>query len=88
MKLEKNIIVREIAGEYILIPTGEAALKMTGIFAVTEVGAEIWKRLSLGKDEDTVIAELLAEYEVDEATLRQDYAEFIGRLVDSGLAEL
>ncbi len=88
MKLEKNIIVREIAGEYILIPTGEAALKMTGIFAVTEVGAEIWKRLSQGKDEDTVIAELLAEYEVDEATLRQDYAEFIGRLVDSGLAEL
>lgn len=88
MKLEKNIIVREIAGEYILIPTGEAALKMTGIFAVTEVGAEIWKRLSQGKDEDAVIAELLAEYEVDEATLRQDYAEFIGRLVDSGLAEL
>ncbi|MBQ7298375.1 MAG: PqqD family protein [Clostridia bacterium] len=88
MKLEKNIIVREIAGEYILIPTGEAALKMTGIFAVTEVGAEIWKRLSQGKDEDTVIAELLAEYEVGEATLRQDYAEFIGRLVDSGLAEL
>lgn len=88
MKLEKNIIVREIAGEYILIPTGEAALKMTGIFAVTEVGAEIWKRLSQGKDEDTVIAELLAEYEVDEATLRQDYAEFFGRLVDSGLAEL
>ena len=88
MKLEKNIIVREIAGEYILIPTGEAALKMTGIFAVTEVGAEIWKRLSQGKDEDTVIAELLAEYEVDEATLRQDYDEFIGRLVDSGLAEL
>lgn len=88
MKIEKNIIVREIAGEYILIPTGDAALKMVGIFAVTEVGADIWKKLTEGKDENTIIAELLEDYEVEEDVLRKDYVEFIGRLVESGLAEL
>lgn len=88
MKLEKNIIVREIAGEYILIPTGDAALKMVGIFAVTEVGADIWKKLNEEKDEDTIIAELLEEYEVEEKVLREDYREFINRLVENGLAEL
>lgn len=88
MKIDKNIIVREIAGEYILIPTGESALRMSGIFAVTEVGAEIWKRLCEGKDEDTVVRELLTEYEVDEETLREDCREFIGRLVESGLVTL
>ena len=88
MKIEKNIIVREIAGEYILIPTGDAALKMVGIFAVTEVGADIWKKLTEGKDENTIIAELLEDYEVEEDVLRKDYAEFIGRLVENGLAEL
>ncbi|MBR4000252.1 MAG: PqqD family protein [Clostridia bacterium] len=88
MKIDNNIIVREIAGEYILIPTGETALRMTGIFAMTEVGAEIWKRLCDGKDEDTIVGELLAEYEVDEETLRSDYHEFFDRLVESGLVTL
>lgn len=88
MKVDNNIIVREIAGEYILIPTGETALRMTGIFAMTEVGAEIWKRLCDGKDEDTIVGELLAEYEVDEETLRSDYHEFFDRLVESGLVTL
>lgn len=88
MKIEKNMILREIAGEYILIPVGDAALKMTGIFAVTEVGAEIWKKLMEDKNEETILAELLEEYDVEESVLRQDYAEFIGRLAESGLAEL
>lgn len=88
MKVDNNIIVREIAGEYILIPTGETALRMTGIFAMTEVGAEIWKRLCDGKDEDTIVGELLAEYEVDEETLRADYHDFFDRLVESGLVTL
>ncbi len=87
MKLDKNIIVREIAGEYILIPTGSSALKMTGIFAITEVGAEIWKKLSEGKEEDTIIAELLEDYDVTEEQLRTDYAEFLSRLEENGLLE-
>ena len=36
MKIEKNVILREIAGEYILIPTGSMALKFQGVFAVSE----------------------------------------------------
>ncbi|MBE6569653.1 MAG: PqqD family protein [Ruminococcaceae bacterium] len=87
MKLDENIIVREIAGEYILIPTGSSALKMTGIFAITEVGAEIWKKLSEGKEEDTIIAELLEDYDVTEEQLRTDYAEFLSRLEENGLLE-
>ena len=87
MKLDKNIIVREIAGEFILIPTGSSALKMTGIFAVTEVGAEIWKKLTEGKEEEKIIAELLEDYEVTEEELRADYAEFLTKLEDNGLLE-
>lgn len=88
MKIEKNIIVREIAGEFVLIPTGEAALKMVGIFAVNEVGAEIWKKLTEDKDENTIIAELMEEYDVEEDVLRKDYAGFIDRLIENDLVEL
>ncbi len=86
MKIEKNIIVREVAGEYILIPVGAAALKSNGIFAVTEVGADIWKGLADGKTEDEIVASLLSDYDVEESVLRADYAAFIEKLCAAGLA--
>ncbi len=85
MKIEKNIIVREIAGEFILIPVGEAALKSNGIFAVTEVGTAIWAGLSAEKTEDEIIASLLEEYDVEESVLRADYAEFTAKIRELGL---
>lgn len=86
MKIEKNIVIREVAGEYILIPIGEAALRSNGIFSVTEVGALIWKGLSDGLTESEIIASLLEEYEVDEQVLRADYDAFSVMLREAGLA--
>ena len=77
MKAEKNVILREIAGEYILIPTGELALKYPGIFAVSELGAAIWGLMQNETGEEQIIAALLEEYEVDEETQRADVAEFL-----------
>ncbi|MGM9642194.1 MAG: PqqD family protein [Eubacteriales bacterium] len=85
MKIEKNIVIREVAGEYILIPIGEAALRSNGIFSVTEVGAFIWKGLSDGLTESEIIASLLEEYEVDEQVLRADYDAFSVMLREAGL---
>ena len=31
MKVEKDFLLREIAGEYIIIPTGSAALEFNGL---------------------------------------------------------
>ena len=87
MKIKENVIHRSIAGEHILIPTGETAIKYNGIFAMTEIGAEIWERLAQGMEEDAIVAEILEEYDVEEPTLRQDYAEFVAKLTELGLVE-
>lgn len=85
VKIDKNFIVREVAGEYILIPVGEAALKFNGVFSVTEVGAEIWKGLTEGKKKEEIITCILEEYEVDETSLRTDYDAFIDRIRELSL---
>ena len=87
MTIEKNVILREIAGGYILIPTGSMALKFSGVFAITELGSEIWTRLVKGLAEETILSELLDLYEVDEETLTKDYHAFIGQLEELGLIE-
>ena len=45
MKIDKKFVLREIAGEYIIIPTGKTALDFKGLITVNEVGVSIWKML-------------------------------------------
>ncbi len=85
MKIEKNVILREIAGEYILIPTGSMALKFQGVFAVSELGVAVWNLLQQEKDENEIVELLLQEYEVDRDTLTADIKEFLQSLRDKEL---
>lgn len=85
MKTEKNVILREIAGEYILIPTGSMALKFTGVFAVSELGVAVWNLLQQEKSEEEIVESLLREYEVDKETLTADVKEFLQSLREKEL---
>ena len=80
MRTEKNLILREIAGEYILIPTGSLALKFTGVFAISSLGVSVWKLLEEDKTYEQIVSELLEEYEVDRETLERDVSEFLDSL--------
>lgn len=42
MKVEKEFVLREIAGDYIIIPTGKTVLDFNGLITVNEVGASLW----------------------------------------------
>lgn len=85
MKLNPDLIHRTIAGEHILIPVGEMARNFNGIFVMSPVADRIWELLEAGKDTKDLLPILLEEYEVDEATLKADLDEFIGRLSENGL---
>ena len=45
MKIEKDFILREIAGDYVIVPTGKTALEFNGLITVNELGAFIWEKL-------------------------------------------
>lgn len=82
----KDVILREIAGEYILVPVGEAALKLHGMITVSESGYVIWQKLCEGDcSEEGLVKALCAEYEVDGATAAADVREFLCRLSELGL---
>lgn len=81
MKISQNFILREIAGEYVIVPTGEAAYEFQGLITVNETGAFLWEKLQ--KDEQTeesLVKVLCEEYETDQTQAEKDVAEFIQRL--------
>ncbi len=87
MKVIKDLIVREIAGEYILIPTGEAALKIHGIVNLSESGYLLWNKMRSDCTEDELVEAILDEYDVDRETAVQDIRSFIEKMKKIGILE-
>ena len=85
MKIDKNFVLREIAGEYIIIPTGRTALEFNGLITVNEVGMDLWKMLQEDVTFDDLLNGILEEYDVDENAAREDIQEFLDRLVKGGI---
>lgn len=87
MKISKEFTLREIAGEYILVPVGKTALTFNGLVTVNEVGALIWGMLEKGSDVSTIVNGILDEYDVDEQTATADVLEFISYLKSNNIID-
>ena len=80
MKIEKEYILREIAGDYIIVPVGAAALEFNGMITVNETGAFLWEKLRKGTTKEELLHAMLEEYEVSEKEAEADIQEFLQML--------
>ena len=87
MRAARDYIMREIAGETILIPSGSAAKKFNGLITVNELGGFIWDILAEDVSLDTIVERITAEYEVDADTARTDAEAFLDELRRVGALE-
>ncbi len=87
MKINKEMILREIAGDNILVPAADAVLDLNGLFIVTDTGAFIWNILPSVNSEDEILEKMLEEYEVDKETAQNDIAEFLEKLRKFGIID-
>lgn len=85
MKINGDFVLREIAGETILIPVNTAAQSMDGMAVLNGVGAFLWERLPQAKRTEDLTAAILAEYEVDAETAQRDVEEFLATLRGYGI---
>ncbi len=61
-----DIIVREIEGEYLMIPIASGIGDMEDeMYTLNKTGIAIWEKLSPDKTLETVIDELCEEYDAD-----------------------
>lgn len=87
MKINGDFVLREIAGETILIPMNAAAQSMNGMAVLNELGAFLWERLPQAQQVEELTAAILAEYDVDAETAGRDVEEFLENLRQCGILE-
>ena len=87
MKLKKEFILREVAGETLVVPVGSIALKFNGIISLDPVGTLIWKALEQEKNREEILAEILENFEVEKQVAEADMDEFLKQLEDNDFME-
>ena len=86
MKLKKGFLLREVAGSYIVVPTG-AELDFNGMITLNETGRTLWTALEQETDLAGLTGALLAEYDVDEETAAAGEERFVNNLREHGFLD-
>ena len=79
MKLKKGFVLREVAGETVVVPVN-AELNFNGMITLNETAKVLWNILENETTEDALVKAILGEFNIDEATAQNDVALFIQKL--------
>lgn len=79
MKIKDSFILREVAGQTVVLPVGDD-IDTNVMITLNDTGAFLWKLLESDTDEAVLTAALLAEYDVDEDTARKAVEAFVATL--------
>ena len=87
MKIKEGFVLRNVADATIVVPTGKASLDFNGMITLNETGAFLWRLLESDTNEEAMLAAMLAEFEVGEATAKAGIERFVAKLKSEGLLE-
>ena len=80
MKIKKNLIKRNIAGDVILVPVGSASLDIKGLISLNETAEVIWDALPEAEDKADLVKAVTDVYDVDAAIAEGDVGAFLEKL--------
>ena len=83
----EDVVLREVAGEQLLVPIRNDPAAMQAIFALTGTGVFVWGLLDGERPLEAIRALLLERYDVAPEEAEADLSAFIERLGAAGLVE-
>lgn len=87
MKIKNGFMLRNIAGNNLIIGVGEVAGVLNGVVTLNETGVFLWNLLVKGCEIEELILSLMDEYEVSEQVATADVNSFVNKLVNAKIAE-
>lgn len=85
MKFKKEVVLRTVADETMLIPVGADTKEYNGIFTLTESAVTAFKAIQSGKNRDEIVDAILEEFDIDRQTAQKDVDDFLTELKNYGI---
>ncbi len=87
MKIKDGYILKKVAGENIVIATGEVRLSFNGIITFNEVGAEVFNRLDGTRTLEQITDEIASMYNAPREVIEADIKKLTEKMKKQGLIE-
>ena len=87
MKIKDGFVVRDLAGQSIVVALGEASKTFNGMIKLNDTGRLIWDMLADGKSKEEIVDKFISEYEVERAVADRDVSAFIETLQGADILE-
>lgn len=88
MIIKKEMILRKIGADVILVPVGNALKDHNGLFMLTESACFLWEQLTQCGSVQELADRLFDEYEVTEEQALADTTEFVNKLIELDIIEI
>ena len=87
MKIKENYVMREVAGQAIVIAIGEESGRFKGMINLNRTGRDVWTCLKNGMGLNETVKEIVDKYEVDSNIVAQDVEKMVDKLYKVGVLE-
>ena len=87
MKAREGFILRNLAGEYLLMPKGEKIKNYDSVVLMNELSAFVWGKLQNPVTQSDLLEAVLNVYDVDEKTAREDLDGLLAELKEAGVID-
>ena len=88
MIIKKEMILRKVGTDIILVPVGNAVKDHNGFFMLTESACFLWNNIAECNSVEELAQKLFDEYDVTEEQALADTKEFVYKLVELDIIEL
>ena len=83
--MKSGFVMREVAGQYVVIAIGEASKTFHGMIKLNSTGKDIWEGLESGFEEQQIVDLLMDKYQVSQEQVREDVQEFLKQMKEVGI---
>lgn len=80
MKIKPGFVLRNMAGEHIVMPTGKNISQFDGTIVLNEVAAFVWEQLNESCSREELVQAILAEFDVDRPRAEADLDALLAKL--------
>ena len=89
MKLKDQLILREVAGEYVIVPTGQRVREVTNVVCISASAAYLWDYMKDQEfEKEDLVQRIMEHYTgVTEEKAREDIEKFLKILADNNILD-
>lgn len=85
MKTNSDFILRKIAGENVLLPTGVATQKFNGMISLNSTAVFIWENIDKVENSDELVEKVIETFDIDKQTAKKDVEGMLKEFLSKGM---